>query len=203
MLAALSLGKWPIKEPILKSLKLFYPLAWARKRTCTALKADLLWKHQICYLQERTSAFFSAEILQAVAVKGLKSHQDLFRAQLQDSTVGCTDSVVVTLLGTAVDRASCGEHKLFRTCEVPTSLAFIQSLRVGVLWDELLPAFPVPSRPYDGLWSMWTLNPNKQTVLAVIVVVVVGRMFLTTELSVGSFDTFFLSKIPLNDWILF
>ena len=33
MLAALSLGKWPIKVPILKSFWLFYPLARARERT--------------------------------------------------------------------------------------------------------------------------------------------------------------------------
>ena len=33
MLAALSLGKWPTQVPILKPLKLFYPFAWAPKRT--------------------------------------------------------------------------------------------------------------------------------------------------------------------------
>ena len=39
------------------------------------------------------------------------------------STVGCPDSV--TLFLTAVERARCGAHKLFRIGEVPTTVASI------------------------------------------------------------------------------
>ena len=39
---------------------------------CTVLKADLLQNHQVYCLQACMCAIFSPEILQALAVKGLK-----------------------------------------------------------------------------------------------------------------------------------
>ena len=52
-------------------------------------------------------------------------HSELDSFLLQVSTAGLSDSVFVTLLGTAVERASCGIHKLLRTGGVPTSLTLL------------------------------------------------------------------------------
>ena len=55
------------------------------------------------------------------------SHLDRFIVSLQScsSTVASPDTVFVTLFRTAVERASCGVHKMLRTGEIPTSLTLL------------------------------------------------------------------------------
>ena len=49
---------------------------------CTVLKVDLLYDHQIYCLRACMCALFSPEILQGVAMKGLKSAHYYYKASL-------------------------------------------------------------------------------------------------------------------------
>ena len=77
MLAAPSLGKLPITVPNLKLLRPLCPLRLRHVKAflskCTVLKLDLLHDHQMYGLEVCMRALFSPVILQAGAVKGLKT----------------------------------------------------------------------------------------------------------------------------------
>ena len=88
-LAALSLGKWPIEVPNLKSLRLFHTFAWARERNSIKIhstESKFLQGHQIYYLQTCTCmcALFSPDILQAGAGKGLNKSAAYFKQTIQN-----------------------------------------------------------------------------------------------------------------------
>ena len=79
MLATPLLGKRPIKVPNLKLLKLVLPPSYGHVNGFlskhTVLKVDLLQNHQMYCLEPCMCAFFSLEILQAVAVMGLITNE--------------------------------------------------------------------------------------------------------------------------------
>ena len=81
VLTALSLWKWPVNAPDLKSLQPFVPFAWTRERVsikirCTDSRFVIgLSQYQINCLQACTCALFHPDILQAAAVKGLNSEK--------------------------------------------------------------------------------------------------------------------------------
>ena len=77
MLAALSLGKRPMKVPNLKSFRLFFPPLREHLKGLllkrTVLKPNLLQDHQIYRLRACMCALFSPEIFTGLGSEGVKS----------------------------------------------------------------------------------------------------------------------------------
>ena len=80
-----------------------------------------------------------------------------------------SDTVFVTLFHTAVERVSCGVHKLLCIGQVPISLTLLLWLVADALsglyrsecWDKLLVGTQSPSL-ISHMWLLWTKHHEKE-----------------------------------------